>query len=160
MGKREKRWRELEEKYGYPVAEIIEWFRGYPLRYKDIASIFEIDVKTLLEWRRALGLPITRNERICFPHTVKPIDKKAQALGYTDARDATIDIRLCQKLTRDEASEILKVHPVTITRNTPDELKGLLHNMSDKGREVLSRLTAERNHKRPPSGNHPWRHKI
>lgn len=155
MGKRERKWQQLEEMYGFHIADVLEWFRRYPLRYKDMAAIFNVDVKTLRRWRVALDiLPITHDEVIYYRWENTPTDRRAQALNYSDAKDACIDLRLRQGKTRKQAAEILGVHPVTISTYTP----GLgLHNMSEEGREVLSRLRTQ-NNRVPPAPDHPWRH--
>ena len=122
MGKREVKWQELEEEYGYPIRDVLLWFRQRPLRYQDMAKIFKVNVKTLRKWRVALGiLPPTHDNIVYYPPENTPTDRKAQSLGYKDGQDAAVDLRFRQGKTRAQAADIIGVHPVTISHYTPND---------------------------------------
>jgi hypothetical protein len=89
---------------------------------------------TLLEWRKALELPLDKHDNMFDPSSTPertPTDIKAQALGYEDAKDAVLDLRLVQGLTLAEAAKVLDVHPSTILSYTPTTVRGRIYNRSE-----------------------------
>ena len=132
--RRLQRWREIEDEFDEPIAETIMGLREQGNTWRTVAGCLNVSLSTLLEWRQVLGLPISMHEQKYDPSSLPestPTDKKAQALGYKNARDAVFDMRLGQKLTLKQAAIKLGVHPHTIMRYTSLELRGSIYNRSE-----------------------------
>ncbi len=97
---------EIEEEYGRPIHEVISDFRQ-DLTWKDIAACLGISRYGLLRWRKKLGLPVNRLDRLAYPPEYTPTDKKAQKLGYKDAKEAIFQLTFRQGKSREEVCNIL-----------------------------------------------------
>ena len=133
--RRLKKWHDIEAEFQEPVVDIIVGLREQGNSWRIVAGALEIALSTLCEWRRELGLPLKRDDKVFDPSSLPertPTDKKAQRLGYRNATDAVLDMRLVQKLTLVQAAQILDVHPHTILHYTPRDTRGLIYNRSEQ----------------------------
>lgn len=148
--RRLERWREIEEEFGEPLADVIQGLRKQDggNSWRTVAGVLECSLSTLLEWRQALNLPTDQHANVYDPSStpdLTPTDRKAQALGYDDAVDAVLDLRLRQRLTLREAGDILGVHPVTVGRLTPKEARGIYNRSArwwESRHEQVKQMTA------------------
>lgn len=152
-------WREIEQEFGEPVHDTIQGLRAQGNTWRTVAGALGVSLSTLQDWRRALGLPLDSHVQIYDPSSLPkytPTDRKARALGYEDATDAVLDMRLCQGLTLWQAARRLGVHPQTVSDYTPRRLRdGSIYNRSARWWKV--RREQARRLKHSPPDNHPWR---
>lgn len=128
-------WRQIEDEFEEPIADVIIGLREQGNSWRTVAGCLNISLGTLVEWRKVLGMPLGKHDNVYDPSSLPettPTDRKAQALGYHDATDAVLDMRLKQRLTIREAAEQLGVHYTTITAYTPPELRGTIYNRSSR----------------------------
>lgn len=127
-------WAAIEVEFDEPVRDVIAGLREMGNSWRTVAGALEISRSTLQEWRHELGLPFDQHDNVYDPSSTPestPTDGKAQALGYANAIDAVLDMRLTQKLTLRQAAYKLDVHPQTIVRYTPERLRGAIYNRSE-----------------------------
>jgi len=131
-------WQSIEEEFGEPVAEVIQGLREVDggNSWRTVAGCLGVSLSTLVEWRHALGLEVNASKQKYDPSSwhngvpVNHLDNKAQAMGYDNAVDAVLDLRMVQGLTIKQAAGKLGVHYDTITNHTPPEMRGEIYNRS------------------------------
>jgi len=139
--RRMERWRQIEDEFGEPVADVITGLREQGNSWRTVAGCLEVSKSVLQEWRRTLGLEFDKNHKIFDESSLpelSPLDEKAVALGYKNKVDAIIDLRLRQGKTIKEAGEILGCHYQTVALYSPPEIRGI-YNHSERGRQVHRR---------------------
>lgn len=143
-------WREIEDEFGESVADVIQGLRQQDggNSWRTVAGVLGVSDHTLQEWRHALGLPVNAHDHKYDPSSKPELtetDRKARALGYEDATDAVLDLRLLQGLTVREAGEVLGVHYQTICQYTPKETRGTYNRSArwwESRREQVKRMTS------------------
>lgn len=135
--RRLRMWAEIEAEFGEPVRDVIVGLREQRNSWRTVAGTLGVSLSTLQEWRKELGLPLDRSIQIYDPsslpeHTPTDIHILARKLGYENATEAVLDMRLKQKLTLEQAARKLGVCIGTILRYTPKRLRGLIYNRSEK----------------------------
>lgn len=157
-------WRAIEEEFGEPLKSVIQGLREQDKgnSWRTVAGCLGVSRCTLLEWRRALDLPLNKHGNVYDPSSVPEYtatDEKAQELGYEDAVDAVLDLRLKQRLTLSESAKALGVHPSTVAAYTPPAIRGAIYNRSEGwwiqrrqwARDMLQRRKMKYRH-----GGHPF----
>jgi len=132
--RRLKLWAEIEIEFGEPVADVIMGLRQQGNSWRTVAGALDIALSTLKEWRRELGLPLDQHDNVYDPSSMPdytPTDRKAQAMGYQDATDAVLDMRLKQGLTIKQVADRMGCHYCTVTSYTPLRLRGEIYNRSE-----------------------------
>lgn len=154
-------WADIEEEFGEPVADVIAGLREQGNSWRTVAGALEISRSTLQLWRKELALPLDQHDNVRDPSSTPeytPTDIKARALGYDDARDAVIEMRLSRGLTLRQVAAELGVHPATVLRYTPRRLRGAIYNRSNywwsQRRQWASNMLAR--WKAKYHGNHAW----
>lgn len=141
-------WRAIEADFGEPMAGIIQGLREVDggNSWRTVAGCLGISRDTLQVWRQMLDLPLDKHVKVYDPSSTPdhtPTDCKAQALGYENATDAVLDMRLRQGLTIKEAAKVLGVCDVTIINYTPPKVRGTIYNLSERGLQVRRQQAAE-----------------
>lgn len=129
----------IEAEFDEPLADIILGLREQGNSWRTVAGALGIGPGTLVEWRRALGLKLEQHDNVFDPSSLPertPTDWRARELGYEDATDAVLDMRLRQGLTVEQAAERLGVCADTISRYTPSDIRGSIYNRSEHWWEV------------------------
>jgi hypothetical protein len=132
--RRLRMWAAIEEEFGEPLAETIQGLREQGNSWRTVAGALDVSLGTLVKWRRALGLLLAKDCKVRDPSSYPertPTDEKARALGYRDAREAVLDLRLKQGKTLKAAAAVLGVHYTTIYLYTPREVRGSIYNRSE-----------------------------
>jgi len=133
--RRLKMWAEIEAEFGEPVRDVIVGLREQGNSWRTVAGALGTTLVTLQEWRKELGLPLDRSIQIYDPSSLPehtPTDILARELGYKDATEAVLDMRLKQGLTLEQVAERLGVCIGTVLRYTPKKLRGSIYNRSEK----------------------------
>jgi hypothetical protein len=150
-------WQALEEDFGEPLADTIQGLCEQGNSWRTVAGALGISLSTLREWRRALDLPLDTHDKLrdesSTPEQTQT-DERAIALGYQNAEDAVLDMRLVQHLTIQQASIVLGVHPATIMNYTPKKIRGSIYNRSEYWWEVRRQQARAMNEKNNPT---EWR---
>lgn len=160
--RRVQRWREIEAEFMEPVADVIQGLREQGNSWRTVAGALGCAQSTLKEWRRALGLPLDQNDKVRDPSSTPertPTDLAARELGYEDAEDAVLDMRLREQMTIFQAAERLGVHYCTVVLYTPKKLRGTIYNRSERWwqvRRAQARAMTERN-REVYAQEHIWR---
>lgn len=144
-------WRQLEAEFGEPLPDIIIGLREQGNSWRTVAGALGVSQDTLIEWRKALGLPIDPSSQVYDPSSFAaptPTDARAKALGYSDAACAIADMRL-KGMTLKEIGVRLGVHPVYVGALSPPHVKGI----QNSGRHVH---TAHLKHVRRGGREHAW----
>lgn len=119
---RQLRIQKIEEEFGESMVDIVAGFRDMGYSYKDIAGSLEIPYGTFLKWQRRIPQLASDGERKWQRGILhNSIDKKAQQLGYQNARHAVRVLR--HTMTRKDIGKLLNCHPASLYRHTPDEVK-------------------------------------
>jgi len=159
-------WREIEAEFGEPIRDVIIGLREVDggNSWRTVAGCLDICRTTLLEWRKALDIGVDTSDKRYDPSSYpdgKPIqhlDHRAKKLGYEDAKDAVLDLRLEQGLTIKEAANVLDCHYNTITKHTPPSLRGEIYNHSDGWLEQRRAWAADMlERSRAANAHHPFR---
>ncbi len=117
-----KRQTEIAEEVGEPFDQVIRGFREQGCNWETIAGAVEMPLGTLRKWVRELELGDGK-----YNHEIvraKPLDLKAQSLGYESAEEMQVEWRMSGR-TRGEVAEALGCHPTSLYWHTPEELKGV-----------------------------------
>lgn len=159
--RRATQWAAIEAEFDEPIADVIMGLRELGNSWRTVAGALGVHYGTLQEWRKALGLPMDKANKVYDPSSYpedNPTDRLAKRLGYESIVDAVTDMRIRQGLTLKEAGAVLGCHYQTISLYSPDEVKGTI-NLSDVGyRRRLQNLrkgTQASIEKRADS-IHPW----
>jgi len=159
-------WRAIEAEFGEPLANVIQGLREQDggNSWRTVAGCLGVSLSTLQEWRKALDLPLNLHDQVYDPSStpeLTPTDRKAQALGYENATDAVLDMRLREGLTTRQAGKKLGVHWETISRYTPPEMRSEIYNRSEEWwkqrREQCAAMTEQNRVRRSQDKNeHPF----
>ncbi len=139
-------WCEIEKEFHEPVADVIQGLREQGNSWRTVAGALGVSRSTLLEWRKELGLPMDKSAKVYDPSSLPehtPTDEKAQAMGYEDATDAVLDLRLSEGLTVKQAADVLGCHYQTVVAYTPPKVRGAIYNRSEKWWHVRRAQAAE-----------------
>jgi len=125
---------EVEAEFGAPLQDVIRDLRevGGGSTWRTVAGILGISRNTLREWRRTLGLGVGkpgdggRTDPLSYPHGVhtKSLEHRAIEAGYESGTDWVLELRLRRGLSCAQAADVLGVHPETISRYTPVNMRG------------------------------------
>lgn len=151
-------WSDIEAEFREPVADVITGLREQGNSWRTVAGALGVALSTLSEWRRELGLPFDQSLKFFDSSSIPertPTDEKAWRLGYENATDAVLDMRLVQRLTLAQAAQMLGVHPATILHYTPRTVRGSIYNRSAQWWVQRRRWAAEMQ-KRRRDAKHPW----
>lgn len=124
---------EIEEEFGGDIREIIRDLRevGGGSTWRTVAGILDVSRNTLREWRRSLGLGVGRpgsggrTDPLSYPHGVhtKSLEHRAIEAGYESGTDWVLELRLQRSLSCVQAATVLGVHPITVSRYTPEDMR-------------------------------------
>ena len=132
--RRLKMWARIEAEFNEPVRDVIVGLREQGNSWRTVAGALGTTLGTLQEWRKELGLPLDSSIQIYDPSSLPeytPTDILARELGYKDATEAVLNMRLKQKLTLEQAAEKLGVCVCTVLRYTPKKVRGSIYNRSE-----------------------------
>lgn len=130
-------WQAIEDEFDEPLADVIAGLREQGNTWRTVAGALGVSLSVLVEWRKALGLPLNQREQTYDPSSPAQPNKSdinACALGYNDASSAIADMRL-KGMTLKEIGEKLNIHPVHVCKLSPPPIKGI-HNTSARGAAV------------------------
>jgi hypothetical protein len=142
-------WHEIEKEFGESVGDAIQGLREQGNSWRTVAGALGVSRSTLVEWRKELGLPVNTCNKVTDPSSYPPggpphhLNHRAQELGYEDAQDAVLDLRLNQKLTVRQAAQVLGCHYQTVVAHTPKKVRGLIYNRSERWWKVRRRQAKE-----------------
>lgn len=135
----------IELEYDYPTKDQLEWFRKYPLRYKDIAAILGCSRMTLRRLFRELDCDGGDKEKVIFDRP-----------NLSTIADDIDRCRRVRKMTVEQTAKALNVSRSTVVKYTPDWLKGT-QNLSAQGLEAKQLGAYKTNAKR---ASHPWSERV
>jgi hypothetical protein len=154
---RQKLWNRIESEFEEPVKDVIAGMREQGCSWGTIAGVLGVSTRALFNWRKLFGLPIDKSaHKHDNRSSVTETDRKAMMLGYQNATEAIIDMRLVQRKRCCEVASKLGVSEFTVYRYTPDNLRGVIYNRSPKWWEQRRRWAKEMA-QRPRGKKHPWR---
>lgn len=133
---------------GLPLREVLEGYRRDGVPWKVIAGICEVSDKTLLAWRRALGMPVPD----------APVPPDFEARRERSERLAAQIAMLRHTHTVAQVADILGIHPSTVTALTPAEDKGrYVQTPEGRARKAASARRRWAAWRGPAQGRfHPW----
>lgn len=114
----------IEAEFGEPLVDVISTLREMRCSWRSVALALEVSVSTVRDYRRQLGLPIdgTRvsDELSWYP---RKAELAAKRLGYRNAEEAVVDLRLSGK-TVDETAAIMGINEKSVRRHYPPGFAG------------------------------------
>ena len=145
---------EVEAEFGEPLADTITGLRTQGNTWRTVAGALGVSLGVLVEWRKALGLPLNKHEQTYDPSSRRApcrSELSAQSLGYVDAPTAIAAMRL-DGLTLREIGERLGIHPAYVSDLSPKAVRGI-QNCSARGRQVHA---VQVRHRKRGGRDHPW----
>lgn len=128
-------WRDIEREFDEPLRDVIAGMREQGNSWRTVAGALGVHRSTLLQWRKALRLPLDQHANVKDASSVAertPLDQKARALGYEDAIDAVIQMRLVDGMQLVEVARVLDCHINTVCNYTPRQLRGTIYVRSER----------------------------
>lgn len=151
--------RAIEDEFGEPLADVIRGMREQGNSWRTVAGALGVCPYTLQMWRHNLDLTLDQHDNVFDPSSrpeCTPTDRKARTMGYENATDAVISMRLTEGLTVQQAAEKLGVHRATVLRYTPRRLRGAVYNRPARWWQVR-RAQCEAMNRGNTTTDHIWR---
>jgi DNA-binding transcriptional regulator YiaG len=129
-------WESIESEFGEPIANVIQGLREQDggNSWRTVAGALRVNTSTLQEWRKALGMAMNQGEKMFDPSSTPettPTDQKAIALGYENAQDAVLEMRINKEMTIKQVAQELGIYYQTVVHYTPLTVRGRIYNRSD-----------------------------
>ena len=157
---RKRRWKAIEREFDEPLADVIIGMRQQGNTWMTIAGILGCNYKTLIRWRKTLGLAVCRFDQFHDPDfkptTSKRVQKRVETSGYRTLKNAIVGLRFYEHQSIAETGKLLGICPDYVSQRTPEEIKGCIIVLSEM--EVKARRTlAEKMRQSINNTKHPWR---
>lgn len=111
----------LEAEYGYPICEVLQYFRDMPLRFKDVAEMIGCSRPTLRAICKVVGFD---DKSVVILNRLGYLPNATDFLkSFDTVEDAVIYCRRTLELTGKETNEKLGISDKTRVRHTPNWLK-------------------------------------
>lgn len=135
----------IEGEFDEPLRDVILGMREQGCTWRTIAGALGVSRPQVYLWRKALGIVDTRRLRDALSTWPTRITMAAKELGYRNAAQAIVDLRMSHSL--EETAAILGVAVRTVTRHYPPGFSGTVFTKTEKyieGRKRTGQMTVER----------------